>query len=71
MCWEWEDYIYRNWLKEQKKQEKKQELAEEKEVEEISEVKEKRIRSDAPIYKYVKSEKISEGEKRKKVAKMR
>jgi hypothetical protein len=74
MCWEWEEYLYTK-LREQKKQQKKQEAVEEKEekeeVEETSETKETRARSDAPIYKYLKSEADKGSESKRKVVKAR
>jgi len=71
MCWEWEEQIYRNWLKQQKKQEESQKLAVEKGAEEVPEAKEKKTPSQAPIYKYLKPEKGTEEEGRRKVVKAR
>lgn len=71
MCWEWEEEIYRNWLKNKIQQEQKQDQMEEEEVEEISEVKEKRIRSEAPIYKYLKSDTDIKNESKRKSLKIR
>jgi hypothetical protein len=69
MCWEWEEEIYRNWLKNRIQQEQKQDQMEEKEVEEISEVKEKQVRTEAPIYRYLKSDLDTKNESRRKSVK--